>query len=170
MGYALAFPAEIPTGRMWRGPGITYDFEGTVTPQVGASGKPELAFHIQFEMYIWNDKALAFWGYEYGSVLKHEFNCHCIFVAQWVSFSLGRIEEKWRRDMLKDPEKALENAKNSFDKARKRADQLSILLFDLLKLDIFMSYHSYWEDINNYWISWNDDPFMTWALRINSDI
>jgi RHS repeat-associated protein len=163
----VEYNQETPKGvRVWKGPGLTYVDKLNISPQEGASGKPELAFEIQFAMFIWNDRALEFWGKDFGSTWAHEVGCHVWFVGQWVSLSLGRIEETWRKEMVQDPDKALKHAQESFDKVVHRAAQLSVAIFDTWVTDIVGRYYRFWEEVNNDWVPWRDDPFMTWALRI----
>jgi hypothetical protein len=126
-----------------------------------------LDFLIHFDIYILNDHDLAYWGADYNSVLKHEISCHCLFVAEVVESALAKIEETWKKERLTDPQKALDNAYKSFEKATQAAERLSKRIFDSILGDILERYYRYWEEIGNDWVPWKNDPFMTWALRID---
>ena len=169
--YRLKWGNRIPgsSGYM-KGYGLTLLTRGEIGPFINSNGKKELAFELKFDVYMLEDSQLAAMGKDPQAIWGHEIACHVCFVGQWVSLSLARIEKKWQKEMKTDPDKALENAYNRLKAASMAAERLSRLIFDDEVTGILEGLYRYWEGINNDWITWKNDAFMTWALGVPSCI
>jgi RHS repeat-associated protein len=146
--------------------GLTLLTGGQITPYPGSNGKMALAFELKFDVYILEDSQLESLGKDAKSVWVHEISCHVHFVSQWITLSLGRIEKKWQKEMMEDPDKALQNAYKRLEAASRTAERLSRILFDDELSGILERLYRYMEEINSYWIPWRSDPLMAWVLNV----
>lgn len=146
-------------------PGLSYADTGDVKPFINDDGEIELEFVICFRIFMLPDDQLAHFGTTFEKIWKHERR-HIKMVSSWVKIDLGRIERAYKKEIISDPENALDNAKNRFDKAVTFQEWVSQLILSEGIRDVIERYNTYVSEINDFWVPWQNDEFMVWAMRI----
>jgi hypothetical protein len=111
----VEYGAPIPSKDqfMWRGPGFTHRKSYRVEPI-----EDSLKFTAEYVVYLWDDKAMEGYNKDYDKTKAHEVSGHCLFVYAWVNSRCDNIENKWKKERLKDEQKALTNAEKDLEDAR----------------------------------------------------
>ena len=157
----VEFGAPIPSKYkvMYRGPG--YTAPPTFSIRIIEN---QLVFFVNFEVYLWDDKAMDHYGKDYEKTRQREVAGHCGFIYFWVMSRAENIEKKWKKESLKDEAKALANAEKRFGRLLIWGRVLSNLLLDWEINDFYKRLWFEWGDIHENWIPWEGDTFMIWIF------